>query len=222
MTAINAPDTPVFINSEKLAYWYLRLNGFLTTVNFVLHPDTGTNQRTDVDILGVRFPYRRELILKPMIDDAPFTRIRDVPFVVIAEVKRGLCALNGPWTDPDEENMHSLLRAIGIVPKSEIKSVAEALYSAGHYSGNRVLVSLFCFGSEPNADLQQRYPSVPQRLWSDVLAFIFDRFMNYRAQKASHGSWDETGARLYDLAIRAGTADHFRRRIAVVQRPHGE
>ncbi len=44
------------IKYEQLGYWYLRLNGFLTIPNFVVHPDVGHNQETDVDILGVRFP----------------------------------------------------------------------------------------------------------------------------------------------------------------------
>src|SRR2546426_644182 len=38
-----------------------RLNGFLTIRNFVIHPERGNDQRTDVDILGVRFPHRSEL-----------------------------------------------------------------------------------------------------------------------------------------------------------------
>ena len=54
------------IHPEKLAYWYLRLNGFLTIPNFVVHPDNGSNQKTDIDILGVRFPYRAENLNRQM------------------------------------------------------------------------------------------------------------------------------------------------------------
>ena len=35
---------------------FFRLNGCLTTENFVVHPDGGRDQRTVADILGVRFP----------------------------------------------------------------------------------------------------------------------------------------------------------------------
>ena len=28
------------VSSEALGYWFLRLNGFLTIPNFVVHPDT--------------------------------------------------------------------------------------------------------------------------------------------------------------------------------------
>ena len=76
------------ITAEQLAYWYLRLNGFLTVQNFIVHPDSGSEQRTDADVLGVRFPYRAELKPKPMIDDEPFTHIKDKPFIAIAEVKK--------------------------------------------------------------------------------------------------------------------------------------
>ena len=70
------------IQPERLAYWYLRLNGFLTIPNFVVHPDTGSNQETEVDVLGVRFPYRAENLDDPMEDDSYFTTVRDKPFVV--------------------------------------------------------------------------------------------------------------------------------------------
>lgn len=53
------------MNPEQLAYWYLRHNGFLTTVNLVVYPGQGAEQRTDVDILGVRFSYRAELLAEP-------------------------------------------------------------------------------------------------------------------------------------------------------------
>ncbi len=44
--------------AEGVATWYLRLNGYLTTTNFILHPEMGTVQETDVDVLAVRFPWR--------------------------------------------------------------------------------------------------------------------------------------------------------------------
>ena len=40
------------INLEALAYWYFRLNGSLTTANFVIHDEGGAGQRTDADILA--------------------------------------------------------------------------------------------------------------------------------------------------------------------------
>src|SRR5258707_13497545 len=73
------------IRAEQLAYWYLRLNGFLTIPNFIVHPEQGRNQETDVDLLAVRFPYRAEL--RTMEDDEVFTRVREKSFIAFAEVK---------------------------------------------------------------------------------------------------------------------------------------
>ena len=90
------------VTPEALAYWYFRLNGFLTTANFVIHDEGGAGQRTDADILGVRFPFRAELLEDPMVDDALFTRIDDRPFIgscwssgsnIFSIVPNGVCRL---------------------------------------------------------------------------------------------------------------------------------
>jgi hypothetical protein len=47
------------LSSERVASWFFRLNGCLTIDNFILHPDfinPSGRQRTDADVLGVRFP----------------------------------------------------------------------------------------------------------------------------------------------------------------------
>ncbi len=186
---------------DNLAYWYLRLNGFLTTVNFVVHPDTRGSQRTDVDVIGVRFPFRSELILKPIEDDSILTRTRSKPSVVIAEVKTRYCDLNGPWTNPNDENMERVVRSIGIVPIEDVVAVATSLYESGVWESDHFLLSLMCFGREENDSLADRYPMVPQITWSRVTEFIFDRFQCYERQKASHPQWDKNGRNLWGLFI---------------------
>ncbi len=89
---------------EQVAYWFFRLNGCLTTLNFVVHPDRPReSQRTEADILAVRFPFRCELATSDnhLADHSDFRSIGKTD-VIIAEVKRGACKLNGPWTDPHQ------------------------------------------------------------------------------------------------------------------------
>lgn len=200
---------PTPVASEELAYWYLRLNGFLSISNFIVHPDTGKEQRTDVDVLGVRFPHRAELLNSPMVDDTPFIDVRDRPYLVIAEVKRGECRLNGPWTEPASENMQRVLRAIGAFRDDEIATAADSLYRNGTFSNGAYHVSLFCFGGRESGNIRRSYPSVPQKLWSEVLRFVFHRFTTYRDQKACHPQWDDTGTRLYHLVYQARSVEEF-------------
>jgi hypothetical protein len=183
----------IIFDAEKTAYWFLRLNGFLTVTNFVVHPDRGHQQRTDVDILGCRFPYRQELQDDPMIDYELFTRFENKIVIVLAEVKSGLCKLNGPWTKPGKRNMQRVLQAIGCVQLDDIEKVATHLYESGFYEDNTFVIKNICFGSDKNDDLITRYKDVPQITWEEVLDFIYDRFVHYRHQKSGHSQWDEYG-----------------------------
>ena len=186
------------IDSEQLAYWYLRLNGFLTIPNFVVHPDSGKNQETDVDVLGVRLPFRAENISRPMRDADLFTRKRDKTYLIIAEVKSGLCLLNGPWTKPERQNMQRVLMAVGAFTKAETEIVAKALYEVGKYTNQLYHVSLACLGRDRNDEISQKYPDVPQILWNEVLTFIHQRFSEYRKTKISHPQWDQDGRNLWN------------------------
>lgn len=49
-----------YLAPERVAYWYFRLNGFFQMENVVVHPARCGSQRTDADLLAVRFPYRAE------------------------------------------------------------------------------------------------------------------------------------------------------------------
>lgn len=62
------------LNAEDIAYWYLRLNGFLCLRNFLVHGDRRGDDRTEIDLVGVRFRHRREHLNKPMIDDRGIER----------------------------------------------------------------------------------------------------------------------------------------------------
>jgi len=197
------------LKTEDLAYWYLRLNGCLTTANFVVHPDLGRNQRTDVDVLAVRFPHRAENVGELLEDDSLFTSVTDRPFLVLAEAKASRCALNGPWTRRADGNMERVLSAAGVVPKPQILSVADALYDQGRSEIAECVVSLLCLGSEVDPALAARLPRVPQVTWYTVLKFIHHRFKRFKFRKVAHPQWDETGRLLWSTAIASKTVEIF-------------
>lgn len=187
------------ITPESLVYWYLRINGFLLLENFVVHPDVGAQQRTDADLLGVRFMHRHELLIDPMEDDLVVSECSTLCNVVIAEVKRGQCALNGPWTNQNDKNMLRILRAIGCFDENLIGNAAEDLYKEGRYQDEHVTCRILAFG-----DSKGKLPiaGVQQILFIDVIKFIHSRFRKYSEQKASVGNWAEDGQQLKTLAER--------------------
>jgi hypothetical protein len=110
------------LNWERVAYWYFRLNGFFQFENFVVHPSTKGSQRTEADLIGVRFPHRKEFLLDhhdPMQDDADRLRLAtDCVDVVIVEIKKNEhCSLNGPWTCEYARTFASAASAFGIVSR---------------------------------------------------------------------------------------------------------
>lgn len=187
------------LNPERLAYWYFRLNGVLTLANVVVHPDLGVGIRTDVDVLGVRFPFRRELLQNPMEDDPIFFREPALPFIIIGEAKSGLCAINQSWLSPDKLNLERVLSLIGAFQPNDNPRIAQAVRENGCYVDDRYRVSLLLIGSRTNEALRGRMPEVPQVTWRQIAGFIFQRFYRYRRQKLLHDQWDETGHRIWSI-----------------------
>jgi len=198
------------INIEEVAYWFFRLNGCLTIKNFVVHPDFGGGQRTEVDILAVRFPYRLELITsgEPMRDHEVF-KSSDLIDIVIAEVKSDHCRINGPWRNKPDENMHRVLYAIGAFKKDDVPKVAESLYDKGYYQDDNFRVRIFAIGSRKNSNLEKKFPEVVQITWDEIVGFIYDRFNKYKDPKAHHPQWDWIGEFLYKTSTSLHNKDEF-------------
>ncbi len=96
-----AAATPIeWLDPEKVAYWYFRLNGFLQIENFVVHPTRQGSQRTDADLLAIRFPDRKEFLY-----DDPQRIMRD-------DVN--------PWRQPAETSWHAAaLMQRGRMPRDD-------------------------------------------------------------------------------------------------------
>src|ERR1700738_2672654 len=114
-----APARPAVerLDPEKVAYWYFRLNGFFQIENFVVHPERRGGQRTDADLLAVRFPWRAERLFDDpndmrADDERGLALSRERIDALIVEVKTNQpCPLNGPWTRQDRQNVHLVLAA---------------------------------------------------------------------------------------------------------------
>ena len=217
------------LTPEKVAYWYFRLNGFLQIENFVIHPERRGGQRTDADLLAVRFPFRAERLFDNphdiMADDEPGLALsQHLIDIVIAEVKTNQpCTLNGPWTQQDRQNVHRVLAAIGCLPHDQIDAAAADIYRAGFHRSNTLRIRLVAVGRDRSEDLAGDYPEVRQLLWSNMLAFIWQRFDRYRNQKTQVDQWDADGKRIKRLAEehRRSCDDFIERALGLMGVQHG-
>lgn len=191
---------PFQIKTEDLAYWYFRLNGCLCLVNFLVHHERRGREGTDVDVMAVRFPYRKELALsdQPMADHSAFDSDSKVD-LIIAEVKLDQCNLNGPWTNPLLGNMQRVLNALGAFTEIQIDQVAHDLYHDLYFEDERYRFRLFALGQRRNNNLASK---VVQLTWDEVSRFIFDRFTTYERYKRQHRQWGASGRKLFDQASR--------------------
>jgi hypothetical protein len=178
---------------EALAQWYLRLNGFFTITNFVVHPTRRGSQLTDGDIVGVRFPHRAEFPDGPGADEEVFRRIDSRPYFVLVEVKRGFCHLNQSWQMPNEPIV-ALLQDLGPFAKCQVQEVASKLIGNGCYDAETLHASLLFIGSKFDSALPT---NAPKKSWSELIRFIFDRFSEYHRVKADHEQWDNLGKELW-------------------------
>ncbi len=182
-------------SQEWMCLWYLRLNGYFTTPNFIAHRRGGT--LTEVDILGVRFPHSIETADGTQFDDdqdlgIPGERID----VVFAEAKRNrIDELNGPWRDPSTRALDYVLRRAGMVPGAELATLAEHLYKHRKWVGPDHQVRIVVFADTIGDGLRKE--EVAFVGWQQVLSFVRKRFTENDRLKAEHEAWDEFGQYLW-------------------------
>jgi hypothetical protein len=194
---------------EDLANWFFRLNGCLTIPNFVVHPEVGSEQRTDADLLAVRFPHRCEMLSKPLEDHPLFTAEKVRLQVSFVEVKSGDCAINIPWKDPMRRNVNTVVSALGFAPMGAVNRIADSIYSTGQYSDETVIARFVCVG-ERRGNFDPSFADVPQILYTEIFDFIHRRFRDNGKAKSSHPQWDSFGLTLYDYANKYGKPAEFR------------
>jgi hypothetical protein len=208
---------PLDLPSEALAYWYLRLNGFLTIPNFIVHPDAGANQGTEIDTVGLRLPDRSENLVRPMADDSrlidPVGRVH----LVLTEAKRGEAAVNDSWMNPQRQNILRVVRSIGVAGKPRAARIATRVVANGAYLSPKLRVEILCLADRRSARLSRQLPGVRQVLWLETLEFIHERFTAYHRQKRSHGQWDAIGQLLWNEMESSSTSAAFAARFRVTE-----
>ncbi len=190
------------MNAEKLAYLFFRLNGCFTFENFIVHPDKRGPQKTESDLIAVRFQHRSELKTsrRPMEDHELFSSQPELISAFLIEAKRGRCELNQTWTDSTRKNLHRVLFAMGLLPCEQVPKAADALYSDLRYQDEMMTIQFVAAGRE-RMDVEPSCCAF-QLTWNDMLSWIHKRFNEYVNVKANHQQWDSSAQTLFRSATR--------------------
>jgi len=165
--------------------------------NVIIHPAVGPgSQKTEIDLLGVRFPHRQE---EEMQDDQKFTKV-NYPYIVMVEIKTKGSCLNPSWTDPKRGNAERFLRFIGPYPEADVPRIAKCLYADGCYEDTRAKISFVMVGDTAENEVKARWKKVLCFDWDAIGRFIHKRLTTTLSVKTDHRQWDATGQLLYSLA----------------------
>lgn len=171
--------------AEDVATWYFRLNGFFIIPSYIIHKDRrAETPRTEADIIGVRFRHSVEYIGNRVLKDDPVIlnsgKVNGVMknLFALVEVKAGICAINGPWSNPAEKNINRALGRTGIFEKSQIESVSDTLYNNYRWEDAQNVIQYFCIGNEIDPSLDNR-GRIVQITYRNIADFLYLRFLNF-------------------------------------------
>jgi len=171
---------------ERFIGWYLRLNGYFTIDNFIVHaaddPTRISNDRignyTEIDILGVRMPYSREVTgCLYVANHEPLVNESERRFdVVIAEVKSGNDNRPNPvWRNGDNPiPIEYIVRFIGLHEcDDEISEIASTLLSRYTYEeDDKCHIRYIVFSKVANPHWQSQ--GVTYITYDDIIQFLVE------------------------------------------------
>ncbi|GHU93686.1 hypothetical protein FACS1894156_0880 [Bacteroidia bacterium] len=209
------------ITSERLAYWYFRLNGFFGNDNFIIHRGLGNPEHaTEVDYLGIRFMHRKELYENDqwMRDDDSsdlfkyHRKHKDKIYICLAEIKTNIPEINSSWVENRKDTLKQLLLSLGCICKKQIPKVIHQLQRHGHCTIHRYHISFVAIGNQrtsPNISF-----NIPIISWEEVARFIYNRFKIYHVEKSDlHGGVLEEAYKLKELVEISHSVEDFYSRI---------
>jgi hypothetical protein len=167
---------------ERIAYWYLRLQGFLLVEDFVLHSGSQIDRTADADLLAVRHMYWEEKIDgKALLPDTGLetqlaARKKNVGLIV--QVKTGTESRAGRAFEC--ERLVYALRFLGIAPPEQVSELATALSNKASVEWKPDWeIAKLLIAEDPNDD---RALTVPL---NDALNFVCARLAEHRDRKSA-------------------------------------
>lgn len=182
---------------ETLAYWYLRLNGFIPMTNLVLHePDIETGQHADTDVIAVRFPHVFENIggWEEDWDNDRFNsvglRITSTITCVICEVKTGRYKKSGVNRAFGKERLSYALNRVGVIPRGKVEATVEQLLAVPVLAAKECVIAKLLIDepkNRPTARSEDNLALTPcwRMTLREVSTFVHQRMNKYKGHKGA-------------------------------------
>lgn len=176
--------------SEKLAYWYLRLNGFFPLTNFVLHQAVRGSHTADADVLGVRFKHVYEPIGGQPDDWDDWFGECGIDLTarttgLIVEVKTGLnFGPNKIQNSFSHERLTYAIRRFGFYQEEEANEVSLQLVDRACVEKESFQVAKILV-TEDDMDAHPDWPSCYQLTLGKIVEFIERRMERYSPRKSN-------------------------------------
>lgn len=171
---------------ERIAYWYLRLNGFFLVEDFVLHQSDGL-RTSDADLLAVRMRHSNESIAGVFLDlDGWFNDQANLPLAasnvaLIVQVKTG--GSSDPGSAFSMERLRACVRHMGFCNDQQARDVANELSHRSQVSlGGWRVAKLLITESVPPNTVVLNYELLPM---THALSFIRSRIAAHAHRKAN-------------------------------------
>lgn len=181
--------------TEELVEWYLRLNGYFIIPNFILHPlFPGRSQRTEIDLLAVRFPYQREIVCNsegkrlPIKNDKNLVTDQLIDCLIVsvkgiqseAEVNKAI---------KDCQNLKDIIKRFGFIDSEEdITDVSNELLRNKQAIRNHYQIRLLAVAGSLNCRSKTK-----QIIFKEIVDFILGRFQTYYRHKVDTEQWSGIG-----------------------------
>ncbi|WP_156844449.1 hypothetical protein [Caldicellulosiruptor acetigenus] len=158
-----------------------------------MHNERNAVQETEVDLLAVRFPGRKELDMR----DHPIFSNQKVQLFIV-EGKLNECSFNSAT----KRNFDEILRRVGFVQDEEAEKVKECLNANGKWEDDKRYIELILVTKNRNNKNRNHINDIGRHLSlkDDILPFIYQRFRQYHEQKKQHRQWPKSGKLLFRLA----------------------
>lgn len=218
----------MFSKHERFVEAYLRLNGYFTVPNFIIHAaddparilNGHVGNHTESDVLAIRMPYSIERTGGLTIENDPALVSGDTGRidVIIGEVKSGKSTKpNKVWIDPSNPApIEYIIRFVGLFKDdSQVQTVSAKLLTDYRFEDSSHRIRHVLFGRIPNRHYQEK--GIQFITYKEMARFLIEHrqcWVENRIGSAStHDQWEPLLKDVFAIVNDRNTSNEIREEL---------